>query len=291
MQAFSNLNDQSQNPPSLRTGHTFWNLEKLPFNSPVEWTIEEKIARVKNAGFGHIECWLGDDERGESVVSELRKHELPLALGHRPCSVADTRGTVELAAKWDAQWVLCQPASAYHTLEEVVQIVREGAKMAADHGLCYFVETHRNNFTETIRQTLELIEAVPEIKMTADFSHFVVGGEFYGWEGEGAIERLQPIIEKVAHVHARISNGEQVQVDVGDGQSDPAARFFVQIWTQIFKTWRKTAQNGDILPFSSELGPPRYAITLPDGSEFSDRWEQAIVMRNLAEEAWQLSGE
>jgi sugar phosphate isomerase/epimerase len=150
------------------------------------------------------------------------------------------------------------------------------------------VETHRNNFTETISQTLQLIEAVPEIKITADFSHFVVCGEFYGGEGEGFLEKVAPIIERVAHVHGRISNGEQVQVDVGDGQSAPA-RFFVQIWENIFQSWCKNAQAGDILPFSPELGPPRYAIVTPDGEEISDRWAQSLVMRELALEAWQNS--
>ena len=41
---------------------------------------------------------------------------------------------------------------------------------------------------------------------------------------------------------------------------------------------------------SLELGPPRYAITLPDGKEFSDRWEQSLVMKRLAEQAWEASG-
>ncbi|HEX9997630.1 MAG TPA: sugar phosphate isomerase/epimerase [Abditibacterium sp.] len=291
MLPFANLSDHSSLAPRMRVGHTLWNLEKLPMNSPVEWTIAEKMRRVKDAGFEHIECWIGDNEHGAEVVSQVRENGLHFALGHRPLSVEDTRKTIEFAAKCDAQWVLCQPASAYHSLEEVVQIVREGAKIAADSGMCYFVETHRNNYTETIRQTLELIEAVPEIAITADFSHFVVGGEFYGWESEGAIERMRPIIERVAHVHGRISNGEQVQVDVGDGSGGEGtpAGFFKQIWTEIFKTWRAKAKNGDIIAFSSELGPPRYAITLPDGSEFSDRWEQSLVMKKLALEAWELS--
>ena len=47
------------------------------------------------------------------------------------------------------------------------------------------------------------------------------------------------------------------------------------------------ARPGDVLPFASELGPPRYAITLPDGREFSDRWEQSLVMKKLAEQAWE----
>ena len=49
----------------------------------------------------------------------------------------------------------------------------------------------------------------------------------------------------------------------------------------------KDAGPGDVFPFASELGPPRYAITLPDGREFSDRWEQSLVMKRLAEQAWE----
>jgi hypothetical protein len=51
--------------------------------------------------------------------------------------------------------------------------------------------------------------------------------------------------------------------------------------------WLQNAQPGDVFQFSSELGPPRYAITTPDGKEFSDRWEQSLVMKKLAEQAWQ----
>lgn len=287
MAPFTNLNDGSGRAPRLRVGNTLWGMVRLPMNAATEWTLDEKMSRTKEAGFEHIECWL--DEAGQREVPPLvERYGLKLALGHRPNTVEDTLKLVETAARLKAQWVLCQPGTAYHSLDDIVRIVRAGAQAAADNGLCYFVETHRNNFTETIPQTLQLIEAVPEIKITADFSHFVVVGEFYGWDGEGALERMQPIIDKVAHIHGRISNGEQVQVDVGDGSTDPA-RFFVKLWTAIFTAWKKTAQPGDIIPFSSELGPPRYAITLPDGREFSDRWEQSLVLKKLAEEAWAAS--
>ena len=53
--------------------------------------------------------------------------------------------------------------------------------------------------------------------------------------------------------------------------------------------WKRDAQPGDIFPFASELGPPRYAITLPDGREFSDRWAQSLVMKRLAEQAWEMA--
>ena len=119
-----------------------------------------------------------------------------------------------------------------------------------------------------------------------DFSHFVVVGEFYGLEYERAIDRMMPVLERTSHLHGRISNGEAVQVDVGDG-SGQTAQFFVQIWTAVMTAWLNEAEPGDVFPFATELGPPRYAITLPDGKEFSDRWEQSLVMKKLAEQAWE----
>ncbi len=288
MKTFSNLSDQTQNPPRLQIGQALWGMQNLPFNAPVEWTLEEKIARVKDAGFAHLECSLAALKAQPEIASLVREQGMQFSSGHRPLNAKQACEAVEFAADLGAKWVFNQPGSAYHSLSETVALVRAGAELAAEKGIGYFVETHRNNFTETIPNALQLVEAIPNVKITADFSHFVVCGEFYGGEGEGFLERIAPIIERVAHVHGRISNGEQVQVDVGDGQTAPA-RFFVEIWTQIFKTWRQSAQNGDILPFSSELGPPRYAITAPDGKEISDRWEQALVMRELAREAWQRS--
>ena len=257
-------------------------------NAPVEWTLNEKLEHCRAAEFEHIECWLQDDDEGHATVAMVRESGLQLALGHRPMNVAEVRRAVEFAAKVEARWTMCQPATAFHSLAEITEIVKTGARLAADNGIGYFVETHRNNFTETIPQTLALIEAVPDIAITADFSHFVVVGEFYGWEAEGALERLRPIMERVAHVHGRISNGEAVQVDVGEGEGDEGtpAHFFTRLWAAIFERWRRDAKPGDVMPFTSELGPPRYAITLPDGREFSDRWEQSLVMKKLAERAW-----
>ena len=113
-----------------------------------------------------------------------------------------------------------------------------------------------------------------------------VVGEFYGWENERLPERLAPILERTSGIHGRISNGEQIQVDVGDG-SEGVARTYMQLWAQAMRAWLSHARPGDVVPFASELGPPAYAIRDPKGQEISDRWEQSLVMKRLAEEAWE----
>jgi sugar phosphate isomerase/epimerase len=253
-------------------------------NAATEWTVDEKFSRVAAHGFQHVEYWPTPEGEAE-VFAALKRHNLAFVMGHHPYTVEDTKKAVDKAVENQALYLFAQPCNPYTPLEEVADIVRTGREYAESFGLPYFVETHRNNYTETIPYTLALMDAVPEMRITGDFSHFVVVGEFYGWKDERAIDRMRPILERTVHLHARIGNGEQVQVDVGDG-TGMTAQFFVSIWETAMRAWLKDAGPGDIFPVASELGPPRYAITLPDGSEFSDRWEQSLVMKRLMEQAW-----
>ncbi len=286
---FDRYNDGSANAPRLCVQHSLWSLGKLPMNGETEWTFTEKFARVKAAGFEAVECWLNDANERE-VKDALDAEGLRLVLGHRPFSLDDTRQTVARAVRLGADFVFAQPADAFTPLAAVAEICREGRKLANAQGIAFFVETHRNNFTENLPQTRQLIEQVPDVRFTGDLSHFVVVGEFYGWEDERAAERMAPVLQRVSHLHGRISNGEAVQVDVGDGTGQ-TAQFFVTLWATAMRHWLQGAQPGDVFPFASELGPPRYAITTPDGKEFSDRWEQSLVMKRLAEQAWRQASE
>ena len=281
---FDRLNDGSQNPPRLRVQHSLWSLLKLPMNAPEEWALPEKCRRVHEAGFEGIECWL-DESSEQHHKDALDAAGLRLVLGHHPHSLEDVRRIAAQAIRLKADFVFAQPLHPYVPLAEAVPFLREARQIAHDQGVTYFVETHRNNIPESLNQALELVERMPEIRFTGDFSHFVVVGEFYGWEGEGAIEKMRPILERTSHLHGRISNGEAVQVDVGDGSGE-TARFFVALWAAAMRAWKQDAKPGDVFPFASELGPPRYALTLPDGREFSDRWAQSLVMKKLAEQAW-----
>ncbi len=83
-----------------------------------------------------------------------------------------------------------------------------------------------------------------------------------------------------------------MQVDVGDGRHNPHAENFQSLWRRAMSHWLASAGPGDILPFAPELGPPssKYSITYQDAQgrtvELSDRWEQSLVIKRLAEEAF-----
>jgi hypothetical protein len=58
-------------------------------------------------------------------------------------------------------------------------------------------------------------------------------------------------------------------------------------WEYAIRSWRKRAKPDAGLTFLCELGPAPYAITGPDGQELSDRWADALVMKDMIRALWQ----
>ena len=109
--------------------------------------------------------------------------------------------------------------------------------------------------------------------------------------GEGALHdpdlqaAIDQVIARAGLIHGRVSNGHQVQIDIGPNGESPWALPFKSWWTAVFRMAKQTPQLE--VPFVCELGPPPYAIVDPNGKEISDRWQQAHVLANLARSCWE----
>jgi len=57
-------------------------------------------------------------------------------------------------------------------------------------------------------------------------------------------------------------------------------------WERGFKQWRRKADATETLTFLCELGPPEYAMTGADGYELSDRWQEALMMKDMVRNLW-----
>jgi len=62
-------------------------------------------------------------------------------------------------------------------------------------------------------------------------------------------------------------------------------RLFEGWWEQGFRAWRRK-NPGEAPVFLCELGPPEYAMTGADGNELSDRWAEALQLRDTARSIW-----
>ncbi|HKS94562.1 MAG TPA: sugar phosphate isomerase/epimerase [Terriglobia bacterium] len=280
------IRSKSADPPRLRVAHSWWSLGKLPRDGP-EWTMEEKFHRVKEAGFEGIEFWVEEKDE-DRVRALLDQTGLFLGTGFHPNSPADFRKALTQARRLHAEYIFVHPGNAFMSDEDAAALVREGYKIAQDLGVPMTLETHRGTVTENPYRAMRLAERVPELRLTGDLSHYGVGGEIGGAPASEMIRLLSPLLDRIETLQTRITNGEQVQLDVGQGEGELAQKW-VALWAEVLRRWRKRAQPGDWFPFSTELGPPAYSIVDAQGREVSDRWAQSLVMKRLMAQAWEKS--
>ena len=119
-------------------------------------------------------------------------------------------------------------------------------------------------------------------------SHYLVDREFrypLSAHDQGLIRR---ILERSDAFQGRVASREQIQVQIAFPQHQKWFDLFLGWWEEGFRLWRARAAADAVLNFQCELGPPRdYAITGPDGCEMSDRWTEALIIRDRVQALWQ----
>jgi hypothetical protein len=58
-----------------------------------------------------------------------------------------------------------------------------------------------------------------------------------------------------------------------------------------FASWRRRSPADKDCIFLCELGPRDYAITDANGEELSDRWSEALLIKEWAAECWAEAGD
>jgi len=95
--------------------------------------------------------------------------------------------------------------------------------------------------TTDLRYTLQLVDAIPDMKLVADLSHFVVGEEFAWPAGEADEAMIQRILARTWGFHGRVASREQVQIPLGFPQNEQWLDLFLRWWGDGFTAWREQA--------------------------------------------------
>lgn len=266
---------------------SYWGMTSLPYLRD-EWSREEKVAQIAEAGFDGIEFLMEETEHREAMVPLCETYGLKCGNIVFPWSSEDFKEDVKAAQAGGATHINLQPMPMPRTVAECVPYIRECIEIAGEAGIPLFFETHRDRMTTDMYFTLDLIEAVPEMKLCGDLSHFVVAREFAGPPlSEQNQSYMTEIIERCGLFHGRVASREQVQVSIGFEHNQIWLDLFAAWWKQGFKHFRATAPENASLTFVVELGPPSYAIQGADGNELCDRWEEAKRIKDLVRELWE----
>ena len=272
-------------PPELKVFQSLWGMEGLPYGGE-EWSLREKLDKIVEAGFDGVEiAWSTVFPIGKEALELLSEYDLEWTLVCFPKSQDYLKEVAERFAGADMRLLNIQPDVRPYTLGEGIREILGWMETAEDAGFVSYFETHRDRMTTDLRYTLKLIDAIPNMKLIADLSHYVVGQEFSWPIDEDNEAMIQRILARSYGFHGRVASREQVQIQIGFPQHKQWLDLFLRWWEDGF---RMRAEEGELdeLIFVPELGPSGYAITGADGDELSDRWEEAIQLKDNVREIW-----
>ena len=169
---------------------------------------------------------------------------------------------------------------------DAVPVIERWMAEAEAMDMPLLIETHRNSTLNDLYYTLQVMDAVPEMRLCADLSHFVVDREFSLPLSAQNEEYIQRVLERSDCFQGRVANREQVQIQIGFPQHREWVEVFRGWWKAGLRSWRSRNPADATLVFLCELGPPPYAITGADGRELSDRWEEALTIKSWVEGIW-----
>jgi len=266
---------------------SYWGMTELPLDGE-EWSMEEKVAKIAEGGFDGVEFLMEEKENRKAMVALCDKHSLKRSNIIFPWKAEDIDGDIKAAQDGGATHLNLQPMPMPRRVADGVSYLVRCMDRAAEAGLPLYIETHRDRMTTDMYFTLDLLEAVPDMVLCGDLSHFLVGREFSGPPiSEQNQAYMEQILERCGVFHGRVASREQVQVSISFPHNKVWLDLYAGWWEYGFKKFKERAGADDVLTFVVELGPPAYAIQGADGKELSDRWEEALQLKDLVRQIWE----
>ncbi len=253
-----------------------------------ERTDEETFAMIADAGFDGVCLDPSVGEIAENLEKQplFEKHSLGCMVNAFPASPDDLQPLLDFATTMNACMVNVISGVMPIKPEDAVGIVRRWIDEASAADMPLLFETHRDGLLNDLYFTLQLMELVPEMRLCADLSHFVVDRELRAPVPERDQRYIHSVLERSDCFQGRIANREQVQVQIEFPQHQEWVRIFRDWWTQGMRMWRRRNTCDATLIFLCELGPPPYAITDANQDELSDRWTESKTIRDWVRDIW-----
>ena len=272
---------------NLEIYQSLWGMELRNPKAP-ERTDEESFAMVANAGFDGIclDPSVAEITENRARQSLFKKYDLGCMINAFPNAPDDMQPLLDFATAMDACMVNVISGVMPMRPEEAVPVVRRWIGEAGDRHMPLLFETHRDGLLNDLYFTLQLMELVPEMRLCADLSHFVVDRELRAPVPARDRKYISSVLERSDCFQGRIASREQVQIQIDFPQHQQWVEIFKGWWKEGMRLWRQRNEADATLVFLCELGPPPYAITDANQQELSNRWDESLQIRDWVREIW-----
>jgi hypothetical protein len=264
---------------------SLWAMERRAPDG-MEWTIPEKLTMIRDAGFDGCGVRFFDFAYAKEVTDFLRANNMTWQAQCYPQSVDDFKPILDHVAKLGADHINLQPDVRPYRVEECIPYIEGWRRLAKEAGVAMHIETHRDRMTTDLFFTLHLLDCFPDLRLTGDISHYLVGREFATPVSEENHRLMYRILDNCWGFHGRVASREQVQVPISFPHHKMWVDLFMGWWEYGFRSWRRRAPKDATLTFLCELGPQPYAISGADGADLSDRWQESLMMKDMIRALW-----
>ena len=240
------------------------------------WTsISSFIGDAAREGYAGVEFPLahlgfedgGQSERLQNVCDALEKANMlaiPL-IATRPEDWSDPSAHLDAfkeqalqAAKLNATKAAVHCGADSFDHQTTVKFLRDCQSVASDLDLQICVETHRGRPLFEPWRTARLLEALPDLWLTSDLSHWHVVVDRHP---QDIMDYFDEASRRSAHVHARIGHEKGAQVP---HPGDPMWAEHLELYRRWWSLSRDAAlQREAVFTITPEFGPPPYMNTRP----------------------------
>lgn len=253
-----------------------------------ERSAEENFRWVADEGFDGVCLDPGMDEIAEvsAHARYFKEFDLACMVNAFPQTDGDMQPLLDAASDLSAVAVNVISGVMPILPQDAVPVVRRWMEEADRRSTTLLFETHRDGLLNDLFFTLQLLEMVPEMRLCADLSHFVVDRELRLPLPARDQAYIETVLERSDSFQGRVASREQIQIQLDFPQHQDWVRAFRAWWKSGMRMWRQRNSEDATLRFLCELGPPPYAITDGNGRELSDRLHESLQIRDWVLDAW-----
>ena len=246
-------------PPraQLKVFTSFWAMQPHD-QTAVSLPHDQVCEMVAGAGFDGMTVSILDPSDmavAKALLPHLLRNALTPVIVAFPRTIEALGDALHMASDYGAPFVDVIGEVMPIALEDMVPVVEAWLSMAGRAGVPVQFETHRNSITNDLFTTLQLLDRLPEMRLCADLSHYVVGREFWSPLSGQDKALISRILRRADSFHGRVASREQVQLQLGFPQHREWVDLFKGWWREGLEDWRSTMPQATAFLSANSVRP------------------------------------